>query len=307
MNPLTLAQEIIDGRRITREDDLSFFLTCDLDELCEGADRIREACIGDKVDLCSIINGRSGRCPEDCKYCAQSAHHHTSCEVYNFLPEEKILAIDADPAIGLATALGIEPELTLDDIRNEIVANVEDGNTKEAMELLSESRYKIAEAIVEKEGFAFLAIGRPESAGCYCRINSYLKEVITMISEQFDYVVIDGEAGIEQINRRVMEKVTHLLLISDTSKKGLEVIKTIENVAMELVKYDRIGLIVNRVEDPAMIERLDTRGLELLAAIPSDKKLALYDFEGRSIMELPEESPVVVNVRDAMQKFGILP
>ena len=221
-------------------------------------------------------------------------------------PEEKILAIDADPAIGLATALGIEPKLTLDDIRNEIVANVEDGNTKEAMELLSESRYKIAEAIVEKEGFAFLAIGRPESAGCYCRINSYLKEVITMISEQFDYVVIDGEAGIEQINRRVMEKVTHLLLISDTSKKVLEVIKTIENVAMELVKYDRIGLIVNRVEDPAMIERLDTRGLELLAAIPSDKKLALYDFEGRSIMELPEESPVVVNVRDAMQKFGIL-
>lgn len=218
-------------------------------------------------------------------------------------PEEKILAIDADPAIGLATALGIEPKLTLDDIRNEIVANVEDGNTKEAMELLSESRYKIAEAIVEKEGFAFLAIGRPESAGCYCRINSYLKEVITMISEQFDYVVIDGEAGIEQINRRVMEKVTHLLLISDTSKKGLEVIKTIENVAMELVKYDRIGLIVNRVED---LERLDTRGLELLAAIPSDKKLALYDFEGRSIMELPEESPVVVNVRDAMQKFGIL-
>lgn len=62
MNPLILAQEIIDGRRITRKDDLSFFLTCDLDELCEGADRIREAYIGDKVDLCSIINGRSGRC-----------------------------------------------------------------------------------------------------------------------------------------------------------------------------------------------------------------------------------------------------
>ena len=91
MNPLILAQEIIDGRRITREDDLSFFLTCDLDELCEGADRIREAYIGDKVDLCSIINGRSGRCPEDCKYCAQSVHHHTSCEIYDFLPEEKIL------------------------------------------------------------------------------------------------------------------------------------------------------------------------------------------------------------------------
>lgn len=92
MTPLTLAQEIIDGRRLTRADDLSYFLTCNLTELCEGADRIREARIGEKVDLCSIINGRSGKCPEDCKYCAQSAHNHTNCEVYDFLPEEDILA-----------------------------------------------------------------------------------------------------------------------------------------------------------------------------------------------------------------------
>ena len=82
MNVTTLAQEIIHGRRLGRQDDLSFFLTCDLDELCRGADAIRAALVGDKVDLCSIINGRSGRCPEDCKYCAQSAHHHTDCEVY---------------------------------------------------------------------------------------------------------------------------------------------------------------------------------------------------------------------------------
>ena len=86
-----LADEIIGGRRITRQDNLNMFLTCDLMELCEGADRIREYFIGDKVDLCSIINGRSGRCPEDCKYCAQSAHNHTSCEIYDFLPEEKIV------------------------------------------------------------------------------------------------------------------------------------------------------------------------------------------------------------------------
>lgn len=92
MDVQKLAQEIINGRRLTREDDLSGFLTCDLDALCAGADAIRAACVGDKVDLCSIINGRSGRCPEDCKYCAQSVHHHTSCEVYPFLPEEDIVA-----------------------------------------------------------------------------------------------------------------------------------------------------------------------------------------------------------------------
>lgn len=91
MNLSELAKEIINGRRLTREDDLSFFITCDLKELCDGADKIREALVGEKVDLCSIINGRSGRCPEDCKYCAQSAHNHTDCEVYDFLDEDKIV------------------------------------------------------------------------------------------------------------------------------------------------------------------------------------------------------------------------
>lgn len=88
---IKLAEEIIEGRRIKRGEDLSMFLSCDLEELCKGADLIREHFVGDKVDLCSIINGRSGRCPEDCKYCAQSAHNHTDCEVYDFLPEETIL------------------------------------------------------------------------------------------------------------------------------------------------------------------------------------------------------------------------
>ena len=88
---ITLAEEIITGRRISRQDDLNLFLTCDLKELCEGADRIRTYFIGEKVDLCSIINGRSGRCPENCKFCAQSAHNHTNCDVYDFLPEETIM------------------------------------------------------------------------------------------------------------------------------------------------------------------------------------------------------------------------
>lgn len=93
MDILELAQQIIEGRRISREDDLSVFLDADLKQLCEGADRIRKHFVGDKVDLCSIINGKSGRCPEDCKYCAQSAHNKTACEVYDFLPEEKIVEL----------------------------------------------------------------------------------------------------------------------------------------------------------------------------------------------------------------------
>lgn len=91
MDLLQLAQEIIRGRRLTRQDDLAFFITCDLETLCRGADLIRGHFCGDRVDLCTIINGKSGRCGEDCKYCAQSGHHHTSCEVYDFLEPEQIV------------------------------------------------------------------------------------------------------------------------------------------------------------------------------------------------------------------------
>ena len=92
MDMLKLAEEIIAGRRLTRQDDLQAFLTCDLNELCQGADKIRAACVGDHVDLCSIINGRSGKCPENCKFCAQSAHNHTECQSHPMLSTEEFLA-----------------------------------------------------------------------------------------------------------------------------------------------------------------------------------------------------------------------
>lgn len=221
-------------------------------------------------------------------------------------PDKKILAIDADPAVGLSTALGIDVKLTIDDIRKEIVETVEDGQTKAAIELLGDARYKIFDALVENDGFAFIAVGRPESAGCYCKINSYLKEVISLISNDFDYVIIDGEAGIEQINRRVMEKVTHLLLISDASKKGTQVINTIKGVADELVMYEKIGAIINRLPDESVISHIDTQGIPVLSYIQNDSNLAVYDIEGRNIAKLPDESNIVKGVKEALEKIEII-
>lgn len=86
-----LANEIISGRRLTRAEDLTFFFDAPLEELCAGADTIRAALCGNEVNLCSIINGRSGRCPENCKFCAQSKHHSTEIAEYGFLEEEAIL------------------------------------------------------------------------------------------------------------------------------------------------------------------------------------------------------------------------
>jgi len=222
-------------------------------------------------------------------------------------PEKKILAIDADPAVGLSTSLGIEVPMTIDDIRKEIVKNVADGHTQAAIELLGDARYRLLDALTETEGFAFLAVGRPESAGCYCKVNAYLKEVISILADAFDYVIIDGEAGIEQINRRVMEKVTHLLLITDATRKGTQVISAIRQVADELVMYKKVGAIVNRIPDQSMIPHIDTKDIPVLAYIPTDPNLIIYDMEGKSITGLPDDSQVIAGTRQALVELEVLP
>ena len=205
-------------------------------------------------------------------------------------PDKKILAIDADPAVGLSTVLNVDVDKTIDDIRKEVIKNVEDGDTKSAVELLGEAKYEIYDALKEQDGYAFIAIGRPESAGCYCRINSYLKEVITMLSDQFDYVVIDGEAGIEQINRRVMEKV----------------VKTIKGVADELVMYDKIGVIANRLPDSKVTDLMDIGDMQLLVAIESDNELARADVLGENVLKLADDTRIVKGAREALVNIGIL-
>lgn len=222
-------------------------------------------------------------------------------------PEAKILAIDADPAVGLATALGIEVSQTVDDIRKSItVAGEGDKTKRRAIELLGEARFQLLNAMIEDKGFAFIAVGRPEAAGCYCSVNAYLREVISSLSEEFDFVVIDGEAGIEQVNRRVMEKVTHMILVSDPSKKGTRVIQTIKQVADELVMYREIGVVINRYNDESLEQFIDTGDIPRLANIPDDKVLAMYDVQGKSVLDLPESSNLVVGVKKALETIGIL-
>ena len=220
-------------------------------------------------------------------------------------PDKRILAIDADPAVGLSTALGVEVKETIDDIRKAVVATVEEGDTRTALELLAESEYRIYDAMEECDGFAFIAVGRPESAGCYCKINNYLKAVIQLLAENFDYVVIDGEAGIEQINRRVMEKVTHLILVTDSSRKGTQVIQTIKKVADELVMYQKTGVIVNRILSESAIELIDTGAVPVVSYIYSDERLAEADLRGESVLMLAEDTEIVKGAAKALDAMGI--
>lgn len=221
-------------------------------------------------------------------------------------PDKKVLAIDADPAIGLSTALGVSSSSTVDDIRKLFIQHAEDGDSKAALEILSEAKFQLFDALVEINNISFLAIGRPEASGCYCKVNAYLKEVIGLIASNFDYVVIDGEAGIEQVNRRVMEKVTHLILVSDASKKGIEVDKTIKKVAKELVMFEKEGLILNRVNEQVDVSKLDLGDLNLLSVIPDDKNMMLSDVEGKSIFNLDENTSIVKKTKEALEKLGVL-
>ena len=220
-------------------------------------------------------------------------------------PDKRILAIDADPAVGLSTALGVEVNETIDDIRKAVVATVEEGDTRTALELLAESEYRIYDAMTECDGFAFIAVGRPESAGCYCKVNNYLKAVIQLLADNFDHVVIDGEAGIEQVNRRVMEKVTHLLLVTDSSRKGTQVIQTIKKVADELVMYEKAGAVVNRILSKESINLIDTGDIPVMSYIYSDEKLAEADLKGESIFALAPDAELVRGAEEVLDRMGI--
>ena len=214
-------------------------------------------------------------------------------------PDKKILAVDADPAVGLSTALQMQPTLTLDDIRVQIANNIETGQTSQAIELLSEAKFHLLDSITEKGNISFLAIGRPEAAGCYCKVNAYLKQVIEMLCENYDFVVIDGEAGIEQINRRVMENITYLVLVSDGSKKGIQVISVIEDVARKLTNYQKSGVIFNRTKSTFDAEAVI--GIpDVLSVIGEDESQAENDMQGESVFNLPVDSPLYQGAEKAM-------
>lgn len=203
----------------------------------------------------------------------------------------KILAIDADPAVGLCTALGIQIKKTVDDIRNDLINSIKKGENQDKTATLNMLDYELFDALTQFKNIGFLAIGRPESEGCFCKVNSLLKDIIQDLAKNFDVVLIDGEAGVEQINRRVMKTVDHLIMISDTSAKGLNVARTIKHLAEDnkAVNYKRMGLILNRVRDNREVENIRNNvNINILGYLPEDELIREFDFHGRSFWDFPD-------------------
>ena len=221
-------------------------------------------------------------------------------------PDKRILAIDADPAVGLSTALGLTVGETLDGIRRRVSEEVAARQGGAVGDILAGVSASLRGAMLHPAGYDFFAIGRPETAGCYCAVNTYLRQVIGTLVGEYDYAVIDSEAGIEQINRRVLERVTHLVLVSDGSKKGVDVIGTVRRVADELVMYERCGAVLNRVPDTAAARRVDLGGLPLLAVIGEDDAQTEFDILGRTVFDLPDTAPVLTGARTALAALDII-
>ncbi|HDP24381.1 MAG TPA: cobyrinic acid a,c-diamide synthase [Deltaproteobacteria bacterium] len=221
----------------------------------------------------------------------------------------KILAIDADPACGLAVALGVVVRKTVDDIRKGLISQIRKGESQGAPQTLKQLDYEVFDALHEQDGFAMLAIGRPEDEGCFCKVNSLLKDILGELAGSFDVVIIDGEAGVEQINRRVMKTVDHLVLISDTSAKGLGVAGAIAHVAHDnkAVDFRSLGLVLNRVKNQAEVDDISSRiGLPIYGWIAEDDLIRDFDFRGTSLRELPDTSPTLGIVEHILKTMGVL-
>ncbi len=227
-----------------------------------------------------------------------------------------ILAIDADPSSNLNMVLGLDLDWTVGDIRENLLVQVKESLTAggAAMGTISGGMtkrdyldYEVRSSLAEGERFDLIAMGRSEGPGCYCAVNHNLREVVDSISKAYRYVVIDNEAGMEHLSRRTTRDVQHLLVVTDPTQRGLVAAERIASFRHEFdIDIESTGLIVNRIDGllPAPLqERIDKMNIPLLGTVPADTKLVEYEFNGRPLVELGDDSPVYLAVSAIMQQI----
>lgn len=199
--------------------------------------------------------------------------------------DHRVLAVDADPAGGLPLALGWRPAHTLDDVRREIAG---EATGADATDLAAAAAYRLMEIVEPRGDLALISVGRPEEAGCFCALNTLLRQSIEALADRFGVAVVDAEAGLEQVNRRVLRSVDHLLLVSDPTAKGLQVAADLADLAGRADTPPRCELLLNRIHDEADAADLASRtSLPLAGWIPEDEAIRRFDLQARPMLELP--------------------
>jgi CO dehydrogenase maturation factor len=208
-----------------------------------------------------------------------------------------ILAVDADPNTCLDTALGVTTQKTIGGIREEAREIAGKGLLSgiSKQELLA---LKIRECLVEAVDFDLIAMGRPEGPGCYCYANNVLKSVLDEISSHYPMVVLDNEAGLENLSRRIVQKVNLLVLVSDPSKRGMDTVRRLHVLAREMdIRFDRLAIIINRIRnderDSAVAALKTDIGADYVVNLPENAELAEIGECGKSLWAITSENTVV--------------
>ena len=226
-----------------------------------------------------------------------------------------ILAIDADPSSNLNMVLGLDLEWTVGDIREDMLEQVKSslaqggaamGTMPGGVNKRDYLDYQVRSSLAEGSRFDLIAMGRGEGQGCYCAVNHNLREVIDGMSKHYAYVVIDNEAGMEHLSRRTTRDVQHLFIVSDPTQRGLVAAQRIADMREELdINIENAYLIVNRlrgVMPPELKSFTDKLNVPLLGTVPTNEDLAEFEFSGKPLVELGDESPVYQAVAEMMQK-----
>ena len=232
-----------------------------------------------------------------------------------YLIEERrgsVLAIDADPASSLNLVLGVPVEQTVGDIREDMLETVQSSGALASslpggMSKQDYLDYQVRMALVEGGRMDFLAMGRPEGPGCYCAANQMLRVIVDRLGKQYDYVVIDNEAGMEHLSRRTTRDVDTLLLVTDPTQRGIAAARHMARMVPDLdIGVGRVCLIVNRLRGDLpgpLADAIAEAGLELLDTIPEDPGMAEFEFTGRPLMEMRGDAPVVEAVRSIAERI----
>ena len=217
----------------------------------------------------------------------------------------KMLLIDADPTHPhLSNMVKLIPEKTLEEVR---LQAVEKTLKKEiSTKLIAKNiDFEVYNAMAESKDYCLFSIGRPEGPGCFCPSNTLLKRVIESISKDFDLILIDCEAGLEQINRMVIESVDIILIVTDISLRSVETANSIRNSAKKFTNYKKIGVIINRVKGDigVILKKLEEFKLTIIGQIPEDPNVFQYDLDGKSIIDLPENSISLLEIKKIVNEL----
>ncbi|WP_419656704.1 putative cobyrinic acid ac-diamide synthase [Desulfosarcina variabilis str. Montpellier] len=204
-----------------------------------------------------------------------------------------VLAVDADANANLNEVLGLEVTETLGNAREEMKKGiVPSGMTKDVFISM-----KLEQAIMEQSNFDLVVMGQPEGAGCYCAANTLLTGFLERLADNYPYLVMDNEAGMEHLSRLTTKNMDLLLIVTDTSRRGLQAGLRIHKLANDLnLGVGKSYIIINQAKsDPAdeVMEILSDSGLELAGVIPEDEQVYEFDLNGRPTIDIDETNPAL--------------